>query len=103
MKRKLSLSAARPPTSRKAREVGHPELVYSTIQSESRYHRAGEVGHPPAGESESFVKLLQRTYGTRVVQPRDANQGRVSFPGRLFRFVMMTLTVQGSRQKRLSQ
>jgi hypothetical protein len=47
MKRKLSLSAARPPTSRKAREVGHPELVYSTIQSESRYHRAGEVGHPP--------------------------------------------------------
>jgi hypothetical protein len=56
-----------------------------------------------AGESESFAKLLQRTYGTRVVQPRDANQGRVSFPGRLFRFVMMTLTVQGSRQKRLSQ
>jgi NADPH:quinone reductase len=62
MKRKLSLSAARPPTSRKAREVGHPQLAYSTIQSQSRYDRAGEVGHPPGADQVLLTdgKLAER-------------------------------------------
>jgi hypothetical protein len=73
MKRKLSLSAARPPTSRKAREVGHPELVNSTIQSESRYDRAGEVGHPP-----TFRARFLRFQFRRAVSIATTTEGRVS-------------------------
>jgi hypothetical protein len=69
-----AVSAVRRPTSRKAREVGHPQLVsVRAIKKSGIVVVVGEVGHPP-----SICRLRLEGWATRLeikVRPVEKPSG----------------------------